>query len=288
MPTLTSITVSPSSPFILINATQSFTAIAHFSDSADLDITNDPTSNWASSLTSVAIVSNSSPKGIATAQTISGSTLISVSYGGMTGSATLIVGLSNYTRTYEQLVEAVKITETSLNAAHNPIARMTSPVFSMFNGGVSMRNQTGTSGGSAIGWTLASGHPGDFEKVYTANEPQQDGYWVQLNTSGAATISFSSSQRNLGVVSSVSVNAAGTQLSSGGNIVLVQLAGEAYVFTTDGTITRGSFLTYDVNGKVKLTTFIPSAPTPILGFALENFAATYPNMIKMRIQICGE
>ena len=288
MATLVSITVSPDSPYILINGTQSFSAVAVYSDSSTIDITNNTATTWISSLTSVATVSNTSPKGIATAQTISGSTLISATYGGMTGSAILRVGLANYTRTYEQLVEAVKITETSLNAAHNPIARMTAPNFSMFNGGVSMRNQTGTSGGVSIGWTLASGHPGDYEKAYIANEQQQDGYWVQLNVSGAATISFSSSQRNLGVVSSVSVDSTGTQLTSGGNIVLVQIAGEAYVFTTDGTITRGSFLTYDTNGKVKLTAFVPASPTPILGFALENFAATYPNMVKMRIQICGE
>lgn len=290
MPTITSITISPTNPFILTTHTQAFTAVAHFSDAGDLDVTADSTTIWASSQTSVATIATSGPsKGTATALTISGSTIISATYGSITGTTILRVGLVNYSRIFEQSVENIKQAETTFTAPHNPIIKMTSPNFSMFSGGVAMINTVGTSGGTPIGWTVAMGHPGDFTKTYIANEQQQDGYWVQLNSSGLATTNLNGTQRSLGVVTSISVDANGNQLSSGGNPVLVQIAGEAYVYTTDVTIVLGSFLIPDTNGKIKATTFNPASPTPIIGYALETFTTSvYTNMVLMRIQLCGE
>ncbi len=290
MPTLVSISVAPSSPFILTASTQLFIATAHFSDASTLDVSLNPTTAWSSSQTSIATISNTGPsKGTATSLTLSGSTIISATYGGQTGTAILRVGLANYTRILEQAVDGVKRTETTLTAAHNPIARMTTPNFSMFSGGVTMQNSTGSSGGTAIGWTLAMGHPGDAVKLYVANEEQQDGYWVQQNSGGYATISFNNSQRSLGVVTSIPVDTNGNQLTSGGAPVLVQYSGEAYVFTNDNTIVRGSFLVPDANGLIKSTTFDPMNPTAIIGYSLESYnTSTYPDMILMRIQLCGE
>lgn len=289
MATLTSVSITPSNPFILVTHTQQFIATAHFSDSADLDITLDSSTTWVSDTLSVATISNIGiTKGLATALTISGFTTISATYGGQTGTSILRVGLTNYSRIYEKSVDDIKRTETILNAAHNPIAKLSTPNFSMFNGGVTLQNTTGTSGGVPIGWTIASGHPGDFAKSYIANEELQDGYWVQLNASGFATMNFSSNQRNLGVVTSISVDASGNQLTSGGYPILIQITGEAYVSTIDSTIVAGSFLWYDANGAVKAVPFSPTSPVPIIGYSLEDFSnSTYQNMIKMRIQICG-
>lgn len=289
MANLTSITISPANPYILVSTTQAFIATAHFSDAPDATITTDPTTLWASSDTSVATISNSGmTKGTATALTISGSSVISATYGGKVGTTILRVGLANYTRIVEKTVEDVRIGETVLNAAHNPILRLSVPNISMFTGGVTFINTDGYAGGPPIGWTTVSGHPGNFTRLYITNEADQDGYWVQLNnTNNYVTTSFNVNQRNVGVVSSTPVDVSGNPLASGGTPVLVQIAGEAYVAAT-GPINAGDFLGPDTNGKVKMVTFNPAAPTPILGYALENFAASFAGKVLMRIQICGE
>lgn len=273
-----SITVSPVNPFILTSSTEQFQAIAHFSSGPDLDVTTNPATVWASDTLSVATVDL---VGLATSLTVSGSTTISATYGGKTGTSILKVGLANYTRIIEASVDAT--------TDHNPIINLSTFNFSMVAGGVTLQNFTGSLTGptSPIGWTIASGHPGDFTKVYIANEEEIDGYWVQLNNAGNATRSFSNSQRGLGVVKSICVDASGNQITSPGYPVLVQISGEAYVFATD-PVNIGDFLIHDTNGFVKTTTFVPATPTPIIGYALEGSGATYPNMVLMRIQICGD
>ncbi len=288
MATLTSITIDPSNPFKLVNTTQAFTATAHFSDADDADITQEPTASWASSEETIATITTSGTKGIATTLTLSGSTIISVTYGDITATTILKVGLANYTRMIEQTVEGIKVGETSETAPHNPLSKLAVPYISMLTGGVTFVNLTGVSG-DPIGYTTVSGHPGDFSKLYISNELQDIGYWVQLNEDGYATTAFDSSYRNLGVVSSICLDADDNQLAEGGNPVLVQIAGDAYVQAT-GPINSGDFLGPDDSndGKVKMITFDPESPTPILGFALEAYEATYSGMVLMRIQICGE
>lgn len=289
MATLTSITITPSNPFILVSNSQLFTLTAHFSDAPD-----DPTvgtsvsTNWSSSDIAVATITNTHDAfaGVATAQTISGSTIITATYGGKTATTILKVGLANYSRIVEPTVEGVKVSETIINAAHNPISRLSAPIISMFTGGVAFTNANAVSGGP-IGYTVVSGHPDNFTQLYIANEQQQVGQWVQLNSSSYATIAFNVNQKNLGVVSSVSLDSGGNQLTAGGNPVLVQITGEAYVQAT-APINAGDFLGPDVSGKVKTVPFDPGMPTPILGFALENYSATFSGMVRMRIQICGE
>jgi hypothetical protein len=279
MPTLVSVSVAPLNPFILIGTTQAFIATAHYDDLSTADVSTNPSTLWLSSVPSIATIPSNSP--IATALTSSGSTIISATYGGQTGTAILRVGLANYTKIYEQIVD--------LSADRNPISRMTTPNFSMFSGGVTMQNFTGTSGGSPIGWTIAMSHPGDAVKSYIAREQQQVGQWVQQYSNGTATTIFNSSQTSLGVVSSIAVDMNDLQLTSGGNPVLVQYTGEAYVFFGSNVIARGNFLIPDAAGVVKATPFDPMNPTAIIGFALENSSSpTYPGMILMRIQICGE
>ncbi len=295
MAILTSITITPSNPFVLVSGTQLFSLIAHFDfPNPDVVVGTDPTTNWTSSDTAVATITNTHDAfaGLATAQTISGSTIITATYGGKTATTTLRVGLANYSRIVEQTVDGIRdgsaFSETSVTAAHNPISRLSVPTISMYSGGVVFSNANANSGGP-IGYTIVSGHPGNFTQLYIANESQLDGYWVQLNASSYATATFNINQKNLGVVSSVSVDANGNQLLSGGNPVLVQIAGEAYVFAT-GPINNGDFLGPDDSnsGRVKTVPFNPANPTPILGFALENYGTTFSDKVLMRIQICGE
>ena len=83
--TLTSITVSPSTASIVVGSNQSFTALGNFSDGSSLDITRQVT--WDSATPSVAIISSvGSAQGVA-----AGTTTISASVGGVTGTATLTV-----------------------------------------------------------------------------------------------------------------------------------------------------------------------------------------------------
>ena len=298
MPTLVSVTVTPVSPFILVNQTQAFVATATYSDSSTVDVTQNVATTWTAvdlpNLVGsfVATISNSGiTKGTATAGTISGGSLITATFDGYSGTSTLRVGLANYTRILEQTVDPVKdgtsFNETSLTAAHDPIIRLSVPNISMFTGGVTFLNVEGFSDGY-IGYTTVSAHPGDFSKLYVANEAQNFGDWVQLNSSQLATKTFGGSQKNLGIVTAVAINSSAIQLPDAGAPVLVQIAGEGFASTTDGTISIGDFLGPDTNGKVKRVTFNPANPTPIIGFALENFGATFSNKVKMRIEMCGE
>ena len=83
--TLTSITLTPSSASIPAGSNQSFTARGNFSDGSSLDITRQVT--WSSSTNSVATVNS-----VGQAQGVApGSTTISASTNGVTGTATLTV-----------------------------------------------------------------------------------------------------------------------------------------------------------------------------------------------------
>jgi hypothetical protein len=87
--TLSSIVVTPANPSIPDGTTQQFTAIGTFSDSTTQDITASVT--WSSGTQSVATMSNAAgSKGLATAVN-AGSSTISASYGGHSGSTTLTV-----------------------------------------------------------------------------------------------------------------------------------------------------------------------------------------------------
>ena len=87
--TLNSITVTPANPSIAKGTTQQFTATGNYSDGSSFDLTQ--TVTWASSMTSVATISNAAgTKGRATAADV-GTTTISAAFGGKTGSTLLTV-----------------------------------------------------------------------------------------------------------------------------------------------------------------------------------------------------
>src|SRR4029077_89180 len=85
--TLTSIAVTPANPTVPKGLTQQFTATGTFSDSSTQNLTNQVT--WASATTSVATISNASgTQGLATAVG-QGTSTISATLNGVTGSTVL-------------------------------------------------------------------------------------------------------------------------------------------------------------------------------------------------------
>jgi hypothetical protein len=88
-PTLNSITVSPMNPIVAIGSTEQFTATGNYSDSSTKDLTTQVT--WASATTSVATISNATgSNGLATTVG-AGSSNITATFGGISGSTMLTV-----------------------------------------------------------------------------------------------------------------------------------------------------------------------------------------------------
>ncbi len=86
---LVSIEITPTNPSIALGSTQQFTATGLFDDNTTLDLTQ--TVQWASSLTTVATVSNTNgSRGLATSAA-TGSTQITAAFQGVTGTTTLTV-----------------------------------------------------------------------------------------------------------------------------------------------------------------------------------------------------
>jgi plastocyanin len=88
-PTLTSISVSPANPTIGVASTQNFTATGTFSDNSQQNISSQVT--WASANTGVASITST---GLATGVS-AGTSMITASLNGITGSTNLTVGGSN-------------------------------------------------------------------------------------------------------------------------------------------------------------------------------------------------
>jgi len=302
------------SPFILTGAyggtpplnTQQFAATAHFDDLSTQDVTGNLNTAWdlgitmvtSNAVASINTTGSGGNKGLATANTISGSTVIRASYtsGGITqsGTALLRVGLAGYKQIIEPSVDAIKngtaFNETAINSLHNPIIKLTTPKVSMLAGGATFINTGGFEAAIPIGYAAASGHPGDYARLYIANEVQQIGNLVQLLPNGRATIVLSGAQKNLGIVvsSATGVGLAGT--IAAGDPVLVQIAGEAYVLTNGTAIGIGFFVeaaTGSTNGTVRQSAATIGSPTPIVGVALENAGNTFQNTVLIRIQILG-
>jgi plastocyanin len=88
--TLTSITLMPPNPSIAVGATEQFMAMGAFSDGTTRDVTSQAT--WASANSSVATISNASgSNGLATG-VAAGTSTITATLNGVTGSAPLTVG----------------------------------------------------------------------------------------------------------------------------------------------------------------------------------------------------
>ncbi len=85
-PTLTSVSVTPSSASILVGATKQFTATATYSNGSTANVSS--TASWTNAPASVATTSSS---GLATGVT-AGSTMVAASLSGISGNASLTVG----------------------------------------------------------------------------------------------------------------------------------------------------------------------------------------------------
>jgi len=86
---VTSMTVNPANPTVLLGLTQQFTANAGFSDGTNQDVTG--VTQWQSSATKVASITTS---GLATAKSI-GTSTITGTFGGMSASSLLTVSAAN-------------------------------------------------------------------------------------------------------------------------------------------------------------------------------------------------
>jgi peptidoglycan hydrolase-like protein with peptidoglycan-binding domain len=87
---LVAITISPSNPSVARNSSIQLSAIGTFSDSSEVDITNQAA--WASTHTNIATINNTDHKGNVTG-VAGGSTTIQASLNSITGTATLFVGI---------------------------------------------------------------------------------------------------------------------------------------------------------------------------------------------------
>ena len=96
--TLLSITVTPANSSIPVGKTEQFTAIGHYNDSTSQDLTS--TATWVSTVISVATIAAT---GLATSVAL-GSTKITATFGGATGSATLNVTNSQHTHTFFPII----------------------------------------------------------------------------------------------------------------------------------------------------------------------------------------
>ena len=85
VPTLQSIEITPGAPSLPLGLTQQFKATGRYSDNSSKDLTN--SSTWSSSNPAAATISSS---GMATAKGL-GSTTITATYSGVTGTTTLTV-----------------------------------------------------------------------------------------------------------------------------------------------------------------------------------------------------
>ena len=153
----------------------------------------------------------------------------------------------------------------------------------MFSGSVTLANTIGT---DSYGWTIVSSNPNKQTELFYSVGTIAIGSWVELNSSMQATTTFAAGQKSIGVVSSIFVDGYDNQIADGP--ILVQTVGYAFVKCTGNTINANDLLIPDTNGKVKATTFNPLSPTPIIGCALEASNNTIANMVKMKIQICGD
>jgi 6-phosphogluconolactonase len=85
-PTLTSITVTPANPTLILGAAQQFTATANYSDQTMRDVT--ASANWSTATASVATVSNTSGRqGLVTPRAV-GSSTVTATYNSISGSTT--------------------------------------------------------------------------------------------------------------------------------------------------------------------------------------------------------
>jgi hypothetical protein len=110
---LTSVAVTPANPTISTGTTQQFTAVATYSDGSTEDVTG--TATWASSNTTTATISSG---GLASGSR-AGSTTISATQAGITGSTTLTVQLTPLTVTTTTLPDATQNSPYSVTLAAN-------------------------------------------------------------------------------------------------------------------------------------------------------------------------
>jgi Ca2+-binding RTX toxin-like protein len=114
---LVSIVVTPANPTSIKSSTRLFTATGRYSDSTTQNLTASPTLTWASSNTSVAIISNAAGSRGLSSTIAPGSTIISATVGAVTGTTSFTVlaaSLTSITVTPNNVSVALGFTRTFL------------------------------------------------------------------------------------------------------------------------------------------------------------------------------
>jgi len=173
--TLDTVVVSPTTQTIAPLTRLRFAALGEFSDGTSQDITED--ANWTSSSAAIAIVSNSTPKGIATA-VAAGAATIKAALGATQGSAPLTVSSASLTSiALTPSTSGVAIGSTLLlqavgtfsDTTTQPLNLAAAWTVSPSDGSIATVDQTGLVTGVATGTATVTAKVGAVTKTATLN-----------------------------------------------------------------------------------------------------------------------
>jgi hypothetical protein len=260
---LKSITVSPTSPTIPKGATQSFTATGHYSGGSTQNITNSVA--WTASPVGIAAISDSiGSQGVATGLN-EGKSNIAATFSGLTGSATLNVGLPNLVSiavtpanpsialgTSQQLVATGTYTDGSTQTLTAGVTwtSAASNVATVSNQGLVTSSSLGSANmtaalGSVSGSTLVTVTPAALVSIAvtpaipsiplgTTQQFTATGtYTDQSNQNISTSVQWTSSNPTIATIS----NAAGTQ-----GLATSAGSGSSLITATSGSLSGGTML----------------------------------------------
>jgi uncharacterized protein YjdB len=295
---LTAIVVTPALHQIGINGTVQFTATGVFTDNSTQDLTAQAT--WSSSASNFALISSA---GMATGLSL-GSTTISASYGGMSGSTTLTVATSTL----------LSITIAPANPILPPNTTLQMAAYGNYSDGsqILLTNATwSTSSGSNHGWWGWGGyyatisHSGLLRTRRTTNSPVQIYATLggitgktQLIVSTKAVTSLQLTPANPTIapgtiqpfkligtlsdgVTTVDLTHSARWQSSNWRTAVIDWSGVGYgrssgsvtISATYGSLTPATSTLTVSNATIQSITVNPSNPTVVLG-ALQQFTAS--------------
>jgi uncharacterized protein YjdB len=280
-----SISVTPANPVISLGASQQFTATGTFSDGTTQDISTQAT--WTSSITTVAIMNNN---GLATALT-AGTTTITATYGGASGSTTLTVssaalssiaitpanpslpGGANQqftaTGTFSDGTTRDITTQATWTSSITTVAIMNNnglataltagtttitATYGTVTGSTTLTVSTATLSSVAITPANAS-LPGGTTQQFTATATFSDGTTRDITTQ----VAWSSSNAAVAII-------------NGNGLALAISAGAATITATYGIVTGSTFLT--VSTATLSSIAITPANSSVLIGAIQQFTAT--------------
>jgi uncharacterized protein YjdB len=247
-PTLTTITITPSSPSIAKGDTQQFTATGTYSDSSTQNLTTMAT--WGSSATGVATVNS---QGLATAVN-GGSTQISAAYQGVSGVATLSV--SPATLVSISVTPATATIAAGTAQQYHAVATLSdgstqdvtnSVTWSSSNNAVATTNTAGLASGASAGTATLTAQAGSVSGTAAVTVTSATAVSVQVTPATVALPIGGVQQLSVTAVfsdgSSQNVTNSATYQSANSGVATVNVLGYVTATgagTTSLTVTQGS------------------------------------------------